>query len=165
MKSEQIDRPPFFAKLVIFLVVSIIFAFVMWASFAEVDELTRGNGKVIPLSKTQVVQASEPGIVEVIAVSLGQSVKKGDLLVRLDDTTTASSLGESEARSLALKAQIARLRSEIEGLMTSEFVCPIEVASSVPRTCENERELQALVGWLETFPGCFAGPLSSAGKK
>ena len=62
-------------------------AFVAWAAFAEVDEIARGDGQVIPASKTQIIQASEPGVVQEIAVKIGQMVRKGDLIIRLDNTT------------------------------------------------------------------------------
>ena len=60
-----------------------------WAAFAEVDEITRGDGRVIPASKTQIVQASEPGVVQEIAVKIGQTVRKGDLILSLENSTNA----------------------------------------------------------------------------
>ncbi len=73
----------------------VIASFVAWAAIADIDEIARGEGKVIPVSKTQIIQSSEPGVVQQIAVGLGQVVRKGQLLVQLDNTTTTSSLGES----------------------------------------------------------------------
>ena len=78
-----------------------------WAAFAEVDEITRGDGRVIPASKTQIMQASEPGVVQEIAVKIGQTVSKGDLIVSLENSTNASSLGELEAKARALKSRVA----------------------------------------------------------
>lgn len=109
-----------------------------WASYAELDEVTRADGRVIPSSKTQVIQSSEAGVVQDILVRLGQRVKKGDVLIRLDDTTTASSLGESVARAQALKARIARLRIENAGDPTAGFSCPDGVNADV---CANEANL------------------------
>ena len=111
-----------------------------WASVAELDEVTRADGRVIPSSKTQIIQSSEPGVVQDIFVRLGQRVKKGDVLIRLDDTTTASSLGESVARAQALKARIARLKIENAGDPTAGFSCPEAVNASV---CANEANLLA----------------------
>ena len=67
--------------------------FILWASLAQVDEITRGQGRVIPSSKVQLVQAAEPSTIEDILVRSGQTVKKGQLLVRFDDTTSSSELG------------------------------------------------------------------------
>ena len=59
------------------LIIGALFAaFVVWASFAEVDEIARGDGKVIPASKTQIVQASEAGVVQEIAVKIGQTSRR-----------------------------------------------------------------------------------------
>ena len=128
------------ARFILGIVVLLIASFVTWAAIARVDEIARGNGKVIPVSKTQIIQASEPGVVQEIAVKLGQIVKRGDLIVRLDDTTTASSLGESQARAAAFKAKIARLRFEISG-DKGDFACADDLAKAVPAICASESAL------------------------
>ena len=71
-----------------------LFVFVSWASFAKVEEVTRGQGRVIPSSKAQVVQSSEPATILDIVVRPGQPVRRGQLLVRLDDTESSSLLGQ-----------------------------------------------------------------------
>src|SRR5204862_3955607 len=71
-----------------------VLALVVWAALAQVDEVTRGMGKVIPSSKVQLVQAAEPATVATILVRAGQSVRKGELLVRLDDSQSSSALGQ-----------------------------------------------------------------------
>ena len=58
-----------------------MFVFVSWASFAQVDEVTRGQGRVIPSSKAQIVQSAEPATILDIVVRSGQPVRKGQLLV------------------------------------------------------------------------------------
>ena len=72
---------------------------ILWAAFAEVDSVTRGMGKVIPSSKAQLVQPAEPAVIEEILVRGGQSVKKGQLLVRLDDAQSASELGQLQTEN------------------------------------------------------------------
>jgi adhesin transport system membrane fusion protein len=116
---------------------------VIWAAFAEVDEVTRGEGKIIPSKKTQMIQSAEPGVVQEILVRLGQNVKQGDLLVRLDSSLTNSNLGEVEAKTRTLQAQIARLRIESEGKAESGFVCPADLAAVAPEVCANEANLLA----------------------
>lgn len=135
------DRPPFFARLALAAVVLLVSSFVAWAAVTEIDEITRGDGKVIPVSKTQIIQATEPGVVEEIAVQVGQVIRKGDLIIRLDNTSTTSSLGESEARSRALQAQIARLEIEMAGDTKSDLVCPRAIAETSPQICDNENQL------------------------
>ncbi len=135
------DRPPLFASASVLIVGALFVAFVGWASFAEVDEIARGEGKVIPASKTQIVQASEAGVVEEIAVKIGQTVRKNDLIIRLDDTVNESSLGEQQAKARTLKARIARLKQEQEGRIGEPLMCPDELIDTAPEICANEQKL------------------------
>lgn len=91
------------------------FALLIWSMVAELDEVTRGQGKVIPSSKVQLIQASEPAVVEELLVRSGEQVSKGQLLARLDDTQSVSELGQIEAETGSLRAREARLRAEGTG--------------------------------------------------
>lgn len=139
--TPNIDHPPIFARAILGLSAACIFCFILWAAIAEIDEIARGEGKVIPVSKTQIVQTSEAGIVQDIAVSLGQVVHKGQLLVQLQNITTESTLGESVAKARALGAKVARLTLEEAGDYTSPFVCPADVLSVAKAVCYNEQKL------------------------
>lgn len=86
-----------------------------WAAFAKVDEVTRGNGKVIPSSKVQLVQAVEPSVVASILVRPGQLVQKGALLGRLESAQSQAQRGQLEAENVRLAARAARLESEGTG--------------------------------------------------
>ncbi len=143
MSRPVADTPPFMARMIVFLVASLIVLFLAWAAIAEIDEIARGEGKVIPVSKTQIVQSSEAGVVETIAVQVGQVVRKGELIVQLNNTTTESSLGESVARARALGAKIARLALEEVGSYDVAFVCPDDVLSVASQVCANEERLFA----------------------
>lgn len=135
------DKPPLFTRLVLLLVILFVGSFIGWAAIARVDEIARGDGKVIPVSKTQIIQATEPGVVQEIAAQVGQVVRRGQLLMRLDDTTTASTLGESTARARALRAKITRLEIEELGDFTAAFACPEEIRTTAPVVCDNEVKL------------------------
>ncbi|SCB27869.1 HlyD family type I secretion periplasmic adaptor subunit [Rhizobium hainanense] len=135
------DNPPLFARLILGLCALMIVAFVAWAAFADIDEIARGEGKVIPVSKTQIVQSSEPGIVQQINVNLGQIVHKGDILVQLDNTTTASTLGESVAKARTLGAKVERLALEEAGAFDAQFVCPADILATAKNVCDNEEKL------------------------
>ncbi len=143
MSRPVADTPPFMARMIVFLVASLIVLFLAWAAIAEIDEIARGEGKVIPVSKTQIVQSSEAGVVETIAVQVGQVVRKGELIVQLNNTTTESSLGESVAKARALGAKIARLALEEAGSYDVAFVCPDDVLSVASQVCANEERLFA----------------------
>ena len=107
--------------------------FLIWASLAEVDEIARGQGRVIPSSKVQLIQASEPSTIANILVRSGQSVRKGQLLVRLDDTTSSSELGQLQEENQRLAGRAARLGSE--GGLAGAGECQ-------GQGCEDERRLQ-----------------------
>ena len=90
-------------------------AFLMWASLAPVDEVTHGQGRVIPSSKAQVIQSAEPTTIEEILVRSGQKVGRGQLLVRLDDAMLSSELGQLQAETRSLTARAGRLEQEGTG--------------------------------------------------
>jgi len=94
----------------IFLVV-----FVIWAYNSPIEEVTRGQGNVIPSSREQVVQSLDPGIITEILVKEGDIVEKGQVLLKLDDTRSAAVVRESEAKVQNLEAMIARLKAEAYG--------------------------------------------------
>ncbi|MGQ3077958.1 HlyD family type I secretion periplasmic adaptor subunit [Rhizobium sp. TH135] len=143
MSRPVADTPPFMARMIVGLVAALIVIFLAWAAIAEIDEIARGEGKVIPVSKTQIIQSSEAGVVETISVQVGQVVRKGELIVQLNNTTTESSLGESVAKARALGAKIARLALEEVGAYDTAFICPDEVKSVASKVCENEERLFA----------------------
>jgi membrane fusion protein, adhesin transport system len=113
----------------------------VWASWAKLDEVTRGLGQVIPSSKTQLIQSLEGGIVKEILVRAGDRVAKGAVLVRIDDTGFSSNLGESRAKQLALQSQVARLRHEAEGALDVEPPFTDELRKAAPDIIANELEL------------------------
>ncbi len=136
------DRPPRSWLAVILLICAFLAIALTWSSFAELDELARAQGKVIPSGKTQIIQSAEPGVVDDILVREGEQVKAGQLLVKLDDTNTSSSQGEIQAKVMALRAQVARLKQEAQGDDTVTFTCPAEVQQEAPSVCDSEVSLQ-----------------------
>jgi membrane fusion protein, adhesin transport system len=129
------------SNFTIFCTGALFLFLLIWSAFAEVDEVTRGDGKVIPSQKIQSIQSAEPGVVEQILVHLGQRVAKGDLLIRLDNTMTASNLGEDEAKARSLVAQIARLEIERTGNMSAPYACPDELKQVAADVCATEAQL------------------------
>jgi adhesin transport system membrane fusion protein len=106
-------RQPLTGSRLIIVASAIGFAlFLLWAMLAQVDEVTSGQGKVIPSSKAQLIQAAEPAIIKELMVRSGQRVQRGQLLARLDDTQSASELGQIQAETQALSARSARLGAE-----------------------------------------------------
>ncbi len=107
-----------------------------WAAVGSIDEVVRGEGKVVPSRQVQIIQSLDGGIVEEIVVRPGQIVETGDILLKIDNTRFASSLGENNAEYLSLLAKSARLHA----LATGEpFVAPEQVLKEAPGLAEMER--------------------------
>ncbi|GAB3275360.1 HlyD family efflux transporter periplasmic adaptor subunit [Parahaliea aestuarii] len=92
-----------------------LLAFVAWATWATVDEVTRGQGRVVPSTQQQSIQSLEGGIVSEIPVTEGQVVEAGQVLVVLDQTRFRSAYLESRSKAQGLRAAIARLEAEVFG--------------------------------------------------
>jgi len=113
-------RQPLTGARLIIVTVAVGFAlFLLWATLAQVDEVTAGQGKVIPSSKVQVIQAAEPATISELLVRSGQRVERGQLLARLDDTQSTSALGQIESETRSLTERAARLASEGSGAATA----------------------------------------------
>lgn len=138
------ERPPRAATLMILCLGALLTSLSAWAAVTEVQEVTRGSGRVIPTSRMQVVQSSEAGVIRDISVRLGQRVKRGDLLLRLDDTPNSSKAGEVEAQSRALRSQIVRLELEQAGIEEHRYACPADIKQSAPEVCQNEIRLMGI---------------------
>ena len=88
--------------------------FIVWASVAQIDEIARGNGKVVPNGQNQIVQNLEGGIVSEILVKEGESVVKDQVLIKISNEKSKSTAASNELKSFYLQAQIKRLESELK---------------------------------------------------
>jgi len=93
-----------------------IVAFILWASFAEIDEITRGDGKVIPYGQNQVIQNLEGGIVEAILVDEGGFVKAGQVILKINNAQSTSTSQTNEMKFKELTAKQLRLHAEANSL-------------------------------------------------
>jgi len=94
--------------------VAIIFIVLfVWAAFAEIDQTTRAQGQVIPVSRSQIIQSFDGGVLEELMVREGDKVEKGQLLARLDRTRMQSTFLETRAKAAALSGTVSRLRTEV----------------------------------------------------
>ncbi len=133
-----LEQTPVKAKVLLYAIAAVLGALIIWASIAKVDEVTRGEGRVIPSKQVQVIQSLDGGIVADILVKEGQTVTVGTPLVRIDETRAVSSLRENQAQYLAFLAKQSRLRALAEG---KPFSPPPEVRSQTPEIYDQEYAL------------------------
>ena len=96
----MLEQTPARAKKLLYIIGLILLVAIIWACFARVDELTRGEGRVIPSRQVQIIQSLDGGIVSKILIAEGQVVKMGDPLVCIDVTRAASTLRENQSQYL-----------------------------------------------------------------
>ena len=149
MKSEDIDlttdirtsimaQSPRGGRAIIWVVLALVVLFTVWAYYSEIEQVTRGDGKVVPSTQIQVVQNFEGGILSEIMIDVGQLVKKGQLLLRIDETRFSSSFNQNRVKYFLFKAKAARLLAEANG---SDFEVPQEVIAEKPKIGVREKEL------------------------
>ncbi|QGX39600.1 HlyD family type I secretion periplasmic adaptor subunit [Permianibacter aggregans] len=125
-------------RAVIWMCCILLLTLIAWAAMARIDEVARGEGKVIPSSQVQVLQSFDGGVVEEILVREGFVVEKDQTLLRIDPTRFVSSLRETTTQLEALQAKAARLQALADG---SEFQAPEKLATRLPELVAQEKEL------------------------
>ena len=133
-----LQQEPLRARALLRISAVVIVLLILWAAFAEIDEVTRGQGKVVPTSQVQIVQSVDGGVVELIAVKEGQVVEPGQLLFRVDPTRFKSNMMESRTAQLALQAKALRLEALTRG---KSFNPPAELLKEVPDVVAQEQRL------------------------
>ena len=131
--------PGRFAHILLFSVIAFFLFFFFWANSADLDQVTRGEGKIIPSSQIQVVQHLEGGIVSDIRVTEGDIVEKDQVIVRMENTFAETEARETRLRQYKLLGVLARLQAEFDGTIVINF--PEEVAAKAPEVVEDERQL------------------------
>ena len=131
-------RPPQTAFLIVRSTLVLVVVFFVWATLSNLDEITNGDGKVIPTSQVQIIQNLEGGIVAKIPVKIGELVQKDQIVLQLDETRFASSAGESKAKKDAQYAKIARLTAESTG---EDFKVEPEFEKESPKIVSEEKAL------------------------
>ncbi len=112
-----------------------ILIFIVWAAYAVLDEVTKADAQVIPSSKVQLIQSLDGGIVEGILVKEGDTVDKGQVLLKIDTTTAETNLKERQARYNYLQGMVARLNAEING---TELKFPDELKTNAPQVITEQ---------------------------
>jgi len=125
------------SRQVIMLTSVALLGFIGWATFAEIEQVSRASGQVIPSGRVQVLQSTDGGVIEAINVKEGDQVRKGEILVTLDRVRLAAAVGEARAKVASLKTVKARIEAEL-------FEKPLAFSDEVkdfPDFMANQRQL------------------------
>ncbi len=134
----RLQQDPLRARLLMRGVGITLIVLIVWSAFAKVDEVTRGEARVVPTSQVQIVQSVDGGIVEELMVKEGQVVEVGQILMRVDTTRFESNLQESRVSQAALKAKQMRLNALTRG---TAFNPPADLIKEAPEAVAQEARL------------------------
>ena len=138
LRAAVSRRPTILANIILLSVLAFFILAILWASWAEIDQVSSGEGRVIPSGHVQVVQNLEGGILSELNVHEGDHVESGQVLMQLDATQFSSDFMENRLKYLGLQAVVARLRAELDG---TPLKFPPEIEKQLPTVTQSEREL------------------------
>ena len=134
----RLQQEPLRARQLLRLAAFALLIMLIWAAFASIDEVTRGEARVVPTSQLQIVQSVDGGVVTELLVKEGQTVEAGQLLLKVDPTRFVSSMLESRSAQLAMQAKVLRLQALTRG---TAFIPPPELTREVPDVVAQETRL------------------------
>ncbi|MEM7176201.1 MAG: HlyD family type I secretion periplasmic adaptor subunit [Pseudomonadota bacterium] len=154
LAREMRGRSPLRGSLLLGVIVLFIIVAGLWAHRTEIDDVTRADGRIVPSGDIQVIQATEPGVLQTLHAREGQVVEQGALLMELDGTLLDSQLGQEQQRAFGLMARVERLQAEIDGMALQFDAALIRDAPDVVRSETalyqgRQTELQAEIDILE----------------
>lgn len=131
-------RPTVTSNLMLISISGFVCFLLLWATFSRIDEITHGEGQVVPTSEIQIVQSLEGGVLQELKVEEGSVVKKGEVLAKISDVAFASEERGTEVRQEALLIKKARLEAEAND---TAFSIPEELRAKAPTIASNEEQL------------------------
>lgn len=153
-------RPSATSNLMLISIGALVVILIGWMSFSKIDEMTHGEGQVVPSSEIQIVQSLEGGVLKELLVTEGEVVKKDQPLVKISDVAFASEERGAAAKQESLLAKKARLEAEAHG---KPFALPKELVEKVPDIARNEEQLyQSRQRELENAKAILNDRISSA---
>jgi len=129
-----------FGHILLFTVAIVIIVALIWSNFASLDQVTRGEAKVVPSSATQLIQSAEGGIIKDMKVREGDIVEAGQELVEMDNTTVSTDVNELQQRYWTALASSERLQAELDGKTADEIVFDKDLVAKAPQFAQNERD-------------------------
>ena len=134
----RLQQEPLRARRLLRWAAAALLLLLLWAAFASIDEVTRGDARVVPTSQVQVVQSVDGGVVTELLVKEGQTVEAGQLLLKIDPTRFVSNMMESRSSQYAMQAKVLRLEALTRG---TPFNPPPELLREAPDVVAQEQRL------------------------
>lgn len=138
LSRAYVEQEPLKVHLLLYGLILTVIALIIWAALAEIDEVTKGEAKVIPSQQVQIIQSQDGGVVKQILIKEGDIVEKGQLLVTLDQTRSTSSLRETEVELMAMRAKAQRLSAVAEG---RKYEPSADLLEKIPAIVRQEQAL------------------------
>lgn len=123
--------------ILLYAIAGLLVIFLLWANIARLEEVARGDGKVIPSSEVQVVQNLEGGIIDEFLVKEGDIVKEGQVVLKMRNIQAKADYAATNQKYMGLMASIIRLQAEADG---KDPTFPEEVIKSAPESVKAERD-------------------------
>ena len=116
ISQAMLLKTPDYSRWLLYIIALLVSASLLWAALSELDEVTRGDGRVIPSQQIQVIQNLEGGILDELFIAEGDQVSKGQALIRIDDTRFLSDFREQEQELMFLQTRLARHQAELQSI-------------------------------------------------
>ncbi len=138
LAREMRGRSPLRGSLLLIVILACLLAAGTWAYLTELDDVTRVDGRIVPSGDLQMIEATEPGVLQALHVREGEVVETGTLLMELDTTQIESQLSQEQQRAYGLMARVQRLQAEIEG---TDLRFDAKLITGAPNVVKSETAL------------------------
>lgn len=138
LAREMRGPSPLRGSALLLVIISFLISAGTWAYLTEIDDVTRVDGRIVPSADLQVIEATEPGVLQSLNVREGQIVEQDDLLMEFDTTQIDSQLGQEQQRAYGLMARAQRLQAEIDG---AELQFDAQLIRGAPTVVQSETAL------------------------
>jgi len=138
--GAMLTEVPSLHRLTIWAMAALLLCFILWSSFASLDQVTSGSGKIIPSSQVQIIQSLDGGVLEKLFVQEGMQVTKGQPIAKINDTRFRSDFAEQKQEVDSLRANVIRLRAELSSILigkNDDWKLQLELTKQVPQYPED----------------------------
>ncbi len=125
---------------------------ILWMTLSEMDIVVSAQGRIVPSGRVKTIQSPDAGVVKAIHVRDGQRVRRGDILIELDSTSTGADRERLEREIIEAEIEFARLKAQYQG--KTDFTVPVATVEAdviatqksllASRLVERDRKLATL---------------------